>query len=83
DKDEVSVIIVRRPCILLSKAARPKYQADHDKCKKCGMCMKIGCPAINKNADGTVTIDTVMCNGCDICAQMCKFGAISLCGGKK
>ena len=48
-----------------------------EKCKKCGMCLKIGCPAITKQDDGTVKIDETMCNGCGLCAKYCKFGAIA------
>ncbi|MGN1267813.1 MAG: indolepyruvate ferredoxin oxidoreductase subunit alpha, partial [Dorea sp.] len=44
-KDEVSVIITKSPCVLLSKKRKPLYAADSEKCKKCGMCMKPGCPA--------------------------------------
>ena len=47
-----------------------------DKCKKCGMCLKMGCPAITKKEDGTISIDDTMCNGCGLCSQKCKFEAI-------
>ena len=40
------------------------------------MCLVPGCPAITKKADGTVAIDDTMCNGCGLCMQRCKFGAI-------
>ena len=49
---------------------------DSDKCKKCGMCLKPGCPALTKNEDGTISIDETMCNGCGLCKQLCKFDAI-------
>ena len=42
------------------------------------MCMKPGCPAITKNADGTIHIDDTMCTGCGLCESLCKFGAIEL-----
>ncbi len=77
EKDEVSVIIVKAPCALLDK--RPitvQYKVDPDKCRKCGMCMKPGCPAITKGADGITKINDTMCNGCGLCAGICKFGAI-------
>ena len=53
-KDEISVIITKTPCVLLDKRKKPLYVAHEDKCKKCGMCMKPGCPAMTKNADGTI-----------------------------
>lgn len=77
-KDEVSVIITKTPCVLLSKAKKPLYIAHKDKCKKCGMCMKPGCPAMTKNPDGTIHIDDTMCTGCGLCDSLCKFGAIEL-----
>ena len=77
-KDEVSVIITKTPCVLLDKSKKPLYQTHTDKCKKCGMCMKPGCPAMTKNADGTVSIDDTMCTGCGLCASLCKFDAIEL-----
>ena len=77
-KDEVSVIITKTPCVLLDKSKKPLYQTHTDKCKKCGMCMKHGCPAMTKNADGTVSIDDTMCTGCGLCASLCKFDAIEL-----
>ena len=78
-KDDVlSVIIAKAPCALL-KGQKFIYKcvADAEKCKKCGMCMKIGCPAITKNADGTININESMCNGCGLCLNYCKFGAIN------
>ena len=77
-KDEVSVIITKSPCVPLSKEKKPLYTAHSDKCKKCGMCMKPGCPAMTKNADGTVYIDDTMCTGCGLCEKLCKFNAIEL-----
>lgn len=77
-KDQVSVIITKSPCVLLSKEKKPLYAALEDKCKKCGMCMKPGCPAMTKNEDGTIRIDDTMCTGCGLCEKLCKFGAIEL-----
>ena len=77
-KDEVSVIITKTPCVLLSKKKKPLYAADSDKCKKCGMCMKPGCPAMTKRGDGTIHIDDTMCTGCGLCEKLCKFDAIKL-----
>ena len=77
-REEVSVIITKSPCVLLSKAKKPLYMVHSDKCKKCGMCMKPGCPAMTKNADGTIHIDDTMCTGCGLCEPLCKFDAIEL-----
>ncbi len=77
-RDEVSVIITKSPCVLLDKVQKAALYRPEDKCKKCGMCMKPGCPAMTKNADGTIHIDDTMCTGCGLCESLCKFGAIEL-----
>ncbi len=77
-RDEVSVIITKSPCVLLDKRKKPVYIAHPDKCKKCGMCMKPGCPAMTRNADGSIHIDDTMCTGCGLCETLCKFNAIEL-----
>ena len=77
-KDEVSVIITKTPCVLLSKKKKPLYAEEPDKCKKCSMCMKPGCPAMTRNADKTIHIDDTMCTGCGLCKSLCKFDAIKL-----
>ena len=75
--DELTVIIAKAPCALLKGLKFPdKCVCDTEKCKKCGACLKIGCPALTKRADGTVKIDETMCNGCGLCMNYCKFGAI-------
>ena len=78
-RPELSVIVVKAPCALLNKKKVTKQAVcDPEKCKKCGMCMKPGCPAITRCADGTVRIDDTMCNGCSLCTQLCKFGALNI-----
>ncbi len=74
--NEPSVIISRRPCMLLKyvKAEAPMI-VSNDKCRGCRSCMKIGCPAIsfkNKKA----VIDPTICVGCSVCTQLCAFDAI-------
>ncbi|MBR4719508.1 MAG: indolepyruvate ferredoxin oxidoreductase subunit alpha [Lachnospiraceae bacterium] len=77
-KDEVSVIITKTPCVLLNKTPiTHTCQVDEEACKKCGMCMKPGCPAITKLESGATHIDETMCNGCGLCKSQCKFGAIN------
>ncbi|MCI9565651.1 MAG: indolepyruvate ferredoxin oxidoreductase subunit alpha [Eubacterium sp.] len=78
-RDEVSVIISQSPCALLkSFVPKGKCYTIPEKCVKCGQCLVPGCPAMTKNADGTVAIDETMCNGCGLCMSNCKFGAIEL-----
>ena len=73
---EPSVIIARRPCILLPEVkTSPALHIDQEACKGCRQCMTIGCPSISF-ADKKATIDPTLCVGCELCTQMCKFGAI-------
>lgn len=73
---EPSLIIVQRPCALLKTV---KYsgvvEVDYDKCKRCMMCMDLGCPAIS-DVNGKIIIDETQCVGCELCINVCKFGAI-------
>jgi indolepyruvate ferredoxin oxidoreductase alpha subunit len=79
ERGEPSVIIARRPCILLPEVkTAPPLKIDPEACKGCKQCMTIGCPAISF-ADKKAEIDQTLCVGCGLCLQMCKFEAI---GGK-
>ncbi len=80
--DEPSVIISRRPCVLLKYVkAKPPVKVNTDKCIGCKMCMKLGCPSVSiKN--GKAHIDFTQCVGCGVCTQLCKFGAIETEVGK-
>ena len=76
--DVLTVIIAKAPCALLKGQKFPNYCViNADACKKCGMCMKIGCPAITKGPNG-ISIDATMCNGCGLCKSYCKFNAIEM-----
>ncbi len=75
--DELTVIIAKAPCVLLKGQKFPnRCEVDPDACRKCGACMKIGCPAMTRSENGKVKIDATMCNGCGLCQNYCKFGAI-------
>ncbi len=75
-RDELSVIITKRPCALIVKQPGIPYLVT-DKCKNCKMCMKIGCPAIEEK-DGRPVIVPERCVGCGLCAEVCPFGAIEI-----
>ena len=75
--DTLTVIITKSPCVLLKGQKFPNVcKVNADACKKCGMCMKIGCPAMTRGEDGKIKIDPTMCNGCGLCKNYCKFNAI-------
>ncbi len=74
-RDGLSVVISRRPCALIIKQTNKPVVNDPDACVGCGMCMKVGCPAIIKTETG-VRIDPTQCVGCGMCTQLCHFGAL-------
>jgi indolepyruvate ferredoxin oxidoreductase alpha subunit len=74
--NEPSVIIAQRPCALLKTVKFEGKCVISDKCRKCKLCMKLGCPAISIDADGVVKIDASQCNGCGLCMNVCPFSAI-------
>jgi indolepyruvate ferredoxin oxidoreductase alpha subunit len=87
ERPEVSVIITRRPCVLIKHdviKSQPPVRVDASKCVACKACLTIGCPAIEwetgeNGAKGTCKVDRLLCNGCRVCLQLCKFDAIGAC----
>jgi indolepyruvate ferredoxin oxidoreductase alpha subunit len=96
NRSEPSVIISRAPCVLSRRDRSPignVYRVDSQICRGCRTCLRIGCPAIEwineertdgegRKRKGRASIDRFLCNGCSICAQICKFGAIGEGDGK-
>ena len=81
-RDEVTVVIARRRCVLLDRGHRaPPRRINADRCVGCGQCLSHGCPAI---VDVTpvgekkkqVEIIAQLCTGCGVCAQLCPAEAI-------
>jgi len=77
-KEEPSVIIASAPCELITKNTKGSLVIT-DKCKDCGMCMKLGCPAIQRK-NGKIVINDALCVGCGLCSTVCKFDAIERVG---
>ncbi len=75
EADEPSVIIAQRPCALLKSVKYTGHCTIGDDCKKCKLCLKLGCPSISAEGDG-VKIDLNQCNGCGLCVNVCPFNAI-------
>ena len=73
---ELSVIITKSPCALLKGTVFPNRCRERpDKCKKCGMCLKSGCPSLTRLPEKNIRIDEA-CTGCGLCQRLCRFDAI-------
>jgi len=82
DGDEGALIIAYAPCRIAAKLTKEGLcEVDAEKCKACGACFKMGCPAMTRGAEVRpgafqMQIDPNLCAGCKQCGQVCKFGAI-------
>ena len=79
---EPSVVIARHPCVLMVRDRQPAPALDIDACIRCGICIRIGCPALsNVSADGEKPlpeVDVTLCTGCLMCAQACPVDALAV-----
>ena len=75
-----SVIITRSPCVMLKEVKKaPPLKVIEENCNGCGLCMRIGCPALTlPKARGVVEIDHTQCVGCQQCMQMCHRDALAV-----
>ena len=78
----VSVVIMRSPCIQLFRPLAP-VRVRPDACRGCGACVRrLGCPALSMRPPapgarrGVARVDASLCNGCDLCLEVCSFDAI-------
>jgi indolepyruvate ferredoxin oxidoreductase alpha subunit len=85
DADGPGMVIAERDCALMPEVRREwlPIEVEAEKCNGCGLCLRIGCPAIilseetdTKSGRPLVMIDPLLCTGCEICAQVCNRDAI-------
>jgi indolepyruvate ferredoxin oxidoreductase, alpha subunit len=95
-RPEPSVIISRAPCVLSRRertGLKKSFSVDADQCLGCRTCLRLGCPAVKwikedgtgpqaKKRKGRAAVESFLCNGCTLCAQVCKCGAIKETDGK-
>ena len=76
ERDGPSVVIARRPCALLIKKQGEPCTIDAEVCRRCGMCLRIGCPALVK-AGMARCPSTRRCAPAAACARRCATSARS------
>ena len=82
DGDDGALVIAYAPCRIAAKLTKEGLcEVDADKCKACGACFRMGCPAMTRGKEVRpdafqMVIDPNQCAGCKQCQQVCKFGAI-------
>lgn len=83
--DEPAVLICEHACALLPEARKlwTPLEVMSEKCNGCGLCFRLGCPAILKSDEldertqrPKALIDPLLCTGCEVCAQICPRKAI-------
>ena len=83
DSGEPWLVIAYAPCRIAAKLTKEGLCAvDPGKCKACGACFKMGCPAMTRGREirpgaFQMVIDPNQCAGCRQCSQVCRFGAIT------
>jgi indolepyruvate ferredoxin oxidoreductase alpha subunit len=74
--DEAWLIISKQPCPLRTKIPLgPPRRLDAEACKECGLCLKLGCPAIEGRDAKPVAVNGLICSGCGLCDRICPTGA--------
>ncbi len=82
DGDEAALVIAYAPCRIAAKLTKAGLvEVDAEKCKACGACFKMGCPAMTRGKEirpgaFQMVVDPNQCAGCTQCSQVCKFDAI-------
>ncbi|MDR1483782.1 MAG: indolepyruvate ferredoxin oxidoreductase subunit alpha [Planctomycetaceae bacterium] len=74
--DESWLIVSKSPCPLhLRKSIGEPLSVEESLCRKCGICLKLGCPGLEKQ-DGNIRINKFLCAGCKMCQNICPAKAI-------
>ncbi len=81
EMEQVSVVIARRPCVLIAEEEAGTLELDTEACVACGMCLDLGCPALvqdNNTEEHRPEIHTSLCNACGVCVQICPRDALKI-----
>jgi indolepyruvate ferredoxin oxidoreductase alpha subunit len=81
ESDESWLIVARSPCPLsVKKNPGDPRRVDQELCKKCKLCLRLGCPAIEW-ANDEIRVNELLCGGCAMCEKTCKEGAFQVAAG--
>lgn len=77
ERREPSVIIAKRPCVLLEKVVVTNpIMVDPELCTGCKVCIRVGCTGISFNDEEKKAEINAGCIACGMCEQVCTFDAI-------
>lgn len=79
-QEGLSVVIVEGPCVLQYRVRGDVFGVDGEICAGCGMCLRLGCPALvaEEHDDRQwPRVDETLCTGCGLCAQVCPKKALA------
>ncbi|HET9595504.1 MAG TPA: 4Fe-4S binding protein, partial [Anaeromyxobacteraceae bacterium] len=69
-------VVARGRCPVATPAEHGRLEVAEARCNRCGACLRLGCPAISEGFEA-MAIDPALCQGCGVCAQACRAGAIA------
>jgi indolepyruvate ferredoxin oxidoreductase alpha subunit len=74
------------PTLIVSRGGCPLHEGhavgaplnlDRSVCQECGECLALGCPALERPGNESMSINPLLCGGCGLCQQVCPFAAIA------
>ncbi len=77
ERNDTAVIVSKAPCTLIKGLTKkPPVKLVESNCNNCDKCVsELACPAISK-INGKIVIDQSQCDGCNVCIQVCRYGAL-------
>ena len=77
DRPEPSVIICKRPCILIDQKRNPyRLTVAEELCNGCKACIRLGCTGIVFDDQTKKAYTNGSCVACGLCEQVCKVDAV-------